>query len=66
MIEVFKIIHNIYDTSVSSDLSFNEGANIRCNNYKRSAVGEIGDRLDTIHSGRKLGAVPPLFVGGGS
>jgi len=28
-VEVFKITHNIYDTTVSPDLSFNETANIR-------------------------------------
>jgi len=30
--------------------------------YKCSAVAEMGDRLDTIHIGRKLGAVS-LFCG---
>jgi len=37
MIEVFKITHNIYDTTVSPDLSFNERANTintRGNHYK--------------------------------
>ena len=34
MIEVFKITHNIYDTTVSPDLSFNKRANTRGNNYK--------------------------------
>ena len=34
MIEVFKIIHDIYDTRVSSDLSFNETADTSGNNYK--------------------------------
>ena len=34
MIEVFKITHNIYDTTISPDLSFNESANTRGNNYK--------------------------------
>jgi len=33
MIEVFKITHNIYDTTVSPDLSFNERAYTRGNNY---------------------------------
>jgi len=32
MIEVFKITHNIYDTTVSPDLPFNERANTRGNN----------------------------------
>ena len=34
MIEVFKITHNIYDTTVSPDLSFSERANTRGNNYR--------------------------------
>jgi len=34
VIEVFKITHNIYHTTVSPDLSFNERANTRGNNYK--------------------------------
>jgi len=34
MIEVFKITHDIYDTTVSLDLPFNERANTRGNNYK--------------------------------
>jgi len=34
MIEVFKITHNIYDTTVAPDLIFNEGANTRGNHYK--------------------------------
>jgi len=34
MIEVFKITHNIHDTTVSPDLSFNVRANTRGNNYK--------------------------------
>jgi len=34
MIEVFKITHNIYDTTVSPDLAFNERANTRGNHYK--------------------------------
>ena len=34
MIEVFKITHNIYDTTVSPDLPFNERGNIRGSNYK--------------------------------
>jgi len=34
MIEVFKIIHNIYDTKVSPQLMLNERANTRGNNYK--------------------------------
>jgi len=34
MIEVFKITHNTYDTTVSPDLPFNERANTRGNNYK--------------------------------
>ena len=34
MIEVFKITHNIHDTTVSPDLLFNERANTRGNNYK--------------------------------
>jgi len=29
MLEVFKITHNIYDTTVSPDFSFNERDNIR-------------------------------------
>jgi len=32
--EVFKITHNIYDTTVSPDLPFKERANTRGNNYK--------------------------------
>jgi len=32
--------------------------------YKCSAVAEMGDRLVTIHVGRKLGALP--FFGGGA
>ena len=35
MIEVFKITHNIYDTTVSPDLTFNERANTRGNHYKQ-------------------------------
>jgi len=34
MIEVFKITHNRYDTTVSPDLPFNERANTRSNHYK--------------------------------
>jgi len=34
MIEVFKITHNIYDRTVSPDLSLNERANTRGNHYK--------------------------------
>jgi len=34
MIEVFEITHNIYHTTVSPDLTFNERANTRGNNYK--------------------------------
>jgi len=34
MIEVFKITHNIYDTTVSPDLPFKERTNIRGNHYK--------------------------------
>ena len=34
MIEVFKITHSLYDRTVSYDLSFNERANTRGNNYK--------------------------------
>jgi len=34
MIEVFKIIHNIYDAKVSPQLMLNERANTRGNNYK--------------------------------
>jgi len=34
MIEVFKITDNIYDTTVSPNLSYNERANTRGNNYK--------------------------------
>jgi len=34
MIEVFKITHNMYDTTVSRDLSFNERANTRGSHYK--------------------------------
>jgi len=34
MIEVLKITHNLYDRTVSHDLSFNERANTRDNNYK--------------------------------
>jgi len=34
MIEVFEIIHNIYDTKVSPQLMLNERANTRGNNYK--------------------------------
>jgi len=34
MIEVFKITHNIYDTTVAPDLIFNERANTRGNHYK--------------------------------
>jgi len=33
MIEVFKITHNIYDTTVSPNLSFNNRANTRGNNF---------------------------------
>jgi len=32
---------------------------------QQSAVAEMGDRLATIDTGRKLGAVPALFLGGG-
>jgi len=34
IIEVFKLTHNIYDESVSPQLSFCTGSNTRCNNYK--------------------------------
>jgi len=34
MIEVFKITHNIYDTTVAPDVIFNERANTRGNHYK--------------------------------
>ena len=34
MIEVFKLTHNIYDESVSPQLSFCTGSNTRGNNYK--------------------------------
>jgi len=34
MTEVFKITHNIYDTTVSPDLSFSDRDNTRGNNYK--------------------------------
>ena len=34
MIEVFKITHNIYDRTVSPDLSLNERAYTRGNHYK--------------------------------
>jgi len=34
MIEVFKLTHNIYDTTVAPDLIFNETANTRGNHYK--------------------------------
>jgi len=34
MIEVFKIAHNIYDTTVAPDLIFIEKANTRGNHYK--------------------------------
>jgi len=34
MIEVFKITHNIYDTTVAPDLIFNERASTRGNHYK--------------------------------
>jgi len=34
MIEVFKITHNIYDTTVAPDLIFNERADTRRNHYK--------------------------------
>jgi len=34
IIEVFKITHNIYDTTVAPDLIFNERANTRDNHYK--------------------------------
>jgi len=34
MIVVFKITHNIYDTTVSPDLPFSERANTRGSNYK--------------------------------
>jgi len=34
MIEVFKLTHNIYDESVSPQLSFCTRSNIRGNNYK--------------------------------
>jgi len=34
MTEVFKITHNIYDTTVLPDLPFNERGNIRGSNYK--------------------------------
>ena len=33
MIEVFKTTHNIYDTTVSPDLSFNDRANIKLHNH---------------------------------
>jgi len=32
-------------------------------NYKCSAAAEMGDRLATIHIGRKVGATVPLFWG---
>jgi len=34
MIEVLKITHNIYDTTVAPDFIFNERANTRNNHYK--------------------------------
>jgi len=34
MIEVFKITHNIHDTTVAPDRVFNERANTRGNHYK--------------------------------
>jgi len=34
IIDVFKITHNIYNTTVSSDISFNKRANTTGNNYK--------------------------------
>jgi len=34
MIEVFKITHNTYNTTVSPDLPYNKRANTRGNNYK--------------------------------
>jgi len=34
MLEVFKITHNIYDTTVAPHLIFNERANTRGNHYK--------------------------------
>jgi len=33
---------------------------------RAAAVAGMGDRHVTIYMGRKLGAVPPLFFGGGS
>jgi len=47
MIEVFKITHNIHNTTVSHDISFNEKANTRGNHTTIKITTEFRNVGDT-------------------